>query len=165
MNFTASEISMIQEIIKILTSKKLTITFAESCTGGRLSALLVTQPGVSSIFHGSIVSYANSVKSELLGVASDILKDHGAVSRECALAMALGVKNKIPSDIALAVSGIAGPSGGTSQKPVGLVCFAIVGPGFEWEDEQKWEGFSRTEIQSRASEYILQSLLKFISTK
>lgn len=98
-----------------------TITFAESCTGGLIASELVKNSGVSSIFKGSIVSYANEVKSGLVGVKEETLEKFGAVSKECVSEMLSGVTKEFDSDFAIAVSGVAGPDGGTKEKPVGTV--------------------------------------------
>lgn len=101
---------------------------AESCTGGLLSSVLTDAPGASAWFAGAVVAYANEVKRNVLGVSQDILDAKGAVSREAALAMARGARGVLRADVAVSVSGIAGPSGGTPQKPVGTVWMAWEGP-------------------------------------
>ncbi len=104
------------------------ITFAESCTGGRLTSLITSIPGSSQIFNGGIVCYSNDIKVSALGVKEETLKNHGAVSKECAQEMAEGAKNIFGSDYAVATTGIAGPTGGTNEKPVGTIWIAIAGP-------------------------------------
>ena len=103
-----------------------TLALAESCTGGLASAMLTEIPGSSAYFLGSVVSYANEAKEELLGVSEETLKAHGAVSAESAAEMANGARKRFDADIALAITGIAGPDGGTPEKPVGTVFFALV---------------------------------------
>lgn len=100
-------------------------TFAESCTGGLLSAAMTAVPGTSAIYPGSFVTYGNEAKVNLLGVRSSTLIDYGAVSRECAVEMARGAKRAIDADFALSITGIAGPSGGSAEKPVGTVWLAL----------------------------------------
>ena len=102
-----------------------TVSAAESCTGGTISALFTSVPGSSEYFLGSVVSYANSVKHGVLGVSEEILKEHGAVSSECVSAMAEGVRKLTGSDFSVATSGIAGPGGGSDEKPVGSVWIAV----------------------------------------
>ena len=102
-----------------------TMSAAESCTGGYLSHLLTSIPGSSAYFNGSIVSYTNQAKSKLLGVPADIIAKHGAVSQEVVEAMAMGSRKQFSTDYALAISGIAGPDGGTPEKPVGTVWIAL----------------------------------------
>lgn len=107
------------------------IGLAESCTGGLLSSWIAQVPGVSSFYQGSIVSYSAEVKNAVLGVPWPMIKAHGEVSLPVAQAMARGAIKALSCDWAVAITGIAGPTGGTPEKPVGLVCFAVVGPGFE----------------------------------
>lgn len=110
---------------KLLTRHGKTISTAESCTGGLVASMITSVPGASGYFLGSVVSYANSVKQGVLGVSEDILKNHGAVSSECVGAMAEGVRRLTGTDFAVATSGIAGPGGGSDEKPVGLVWIGV----------------------------------------
>ena len=110
---------------KLLKGTGRTISTAESCTGGSIAALLTSVAGSSEYFLGSVVSYANSVKSGVLGVDEKIIEEHGAVSSECVAAMAEGVRNLTGSDFSIATSGIAGPGGGSDAKPVGLVWIGV----------------------------------------
>jgi len=114
---------------KILRQKGQTLALAESCTGGMIATLLTEVPGSSEYFLGSVVSYANSAKKNLLGVSEDTLSRHGAVSEQAAREMARGARARFDAGVAAAVTGIAGPDGGTLEKPVGTVCFAVAGPG------------------------------------
>ncbi|MDR1921263.1 MAG: CinA family protein [Candidatus Adiutrix sp.] len=111
-----------------LSGAALRLVTAESLTGGRLAAALTTVPGSSAYFQGGVVAYSNQLKVELLGVPLEVILRHGAVSRECALAMAEGARRKLGADAALASTGIAGPGGATPAKPVGLVWLAVAGP-------------------------------------
>ena len=110
---------------KILKKHGKTLSTAESCTGGLIASMITSVPGSSEYFLGSVVSYANSVKQGVLGVTEDILKNHGAVSSECVGAMAEGVRKLTGADFAVATSGIAGPGGGSDEKPVGLVWIGV----------------------------------------
>jgi len=112
-------------IAKLLKGTGRTISTAESCTGGSIAALLTSVAGSSEYFLGSVVSYANSVKSGVLGVDEKIIEEHGAVSSECVAAMAEGVRKLTGSDFSIATSGIAGPGGGSDAKPVGLVWIGV----------------------------------------
>ena len=105
-----------------------TLAVAESCTGGGLGAALAAVPGASDVFLGGVIAYANRVKQELLGVPAEQLASNGAVSDSVAQAMAVGVRRATGADWALAITGVAGPSGGTAEKPVGLVHIAVAGP-------------------------------------
>lgn len=110
---------------KLLKKHGKTLSTAESCTGGLIASMITSVPGSSEYFLGSVVSYANSVKQGVLGVTEDILKNHGAVSSECVGAMAEGVRKLTGADFAVATSGIAGPGGGSDEKPVGLVWIGV----------------------------------------
>ena len=113
-----------EKLVSILSERRLKVTFAESCTGGLLSATLTSVSGASGVFDGSIVSYANEIKREKLGVDKAVLDSVGAVSEECARQMALGAKKAFSADCAASITGIAGPLGGTPEKPVGTVFIA-----------------------------------------
>ena len=112
-------------IAKLLKGTGKTVSTAESCTGGSIAAMLTSVAGSSEYFLGSVVSYANSVKSGVLGVNEKIISEHGAVSSECVAAMAEGVRKLTGSDFSIATSGIAGPGGGSDAKPVGLVWIGV----------------------------------------
>ena len=117
--------SMAQTVFRILRERSLTLSFAESCSGGMLADALVSLPGVSSVFLGSVVGYHNRTKENLLGVHPKSLLRHGAVSREVASEMAHGVRARTQADIGVSITGVAGPDGGTAEKPVGTVFFGI----------------------------------------
>jgi nicotinamide-nucleotide amidase len=126
--YFASDDTRIEEVIGDLLNKKgLTISTAESCTGGLLAERITDIPGSSNYYWGSVVAYDNSAKKNVLGVPEDALEKYGAVSAETALAMAKGVNKLLQTDLSLAITGIAGPLGGTEDKPVGLVYIALVG--------------------------------------
>jgi len=103
----------------------LTLAVAESCTGGLLGAVLTSVPGVSKVFKGGTICYANEIKNRVLGVSNRILDSDGAVSDACARAMASGVRELFATDVAVAVTGIAGPGDGSAEKPVGLVYICV----------------------------------------
>lgn len=117
--------SMEKEVARLLGERGLTVGFAESCTGGLIGHRLTNVPGSSAFFRGSIAAYANTVKESLLGVPVDVLARHGAVSEEVAAAMARGARGALGVDVAVATTGIAGPDGGTPEKPVGTVCIGL----------------------------------------
>ena len=111
-------------IAEYLRSKGKTLALAESCTGGLISQLITSRPGASEFYLGCAVTYSNQAKEEILGVSHETLMEHGAVSEETAKEMAAGARRVFGSDIAAAVTGIAGPGGATDEKPVGMVCIA-----------------------------------------
>ena len=117
--------------VRVLGDKNLTVGFAESCTGGLLSSFLTELSGVSQVFMGSIISYDNKVKQKFLGVSEEILKTEGAVSSEAAAQMAEGAVKALEVSVAVSVTGIAGPSGGSDAKPVGTVFIAVAGANRE----------------------------------
>jgi nicotinamide-nucleotide amidase len=123
--YTNQYASLAETVVHLFMDKGLTVATAESCTGGMLSSMLVDIPGSSAVLKGSVVSYSNEVKVALLGVKEATLAAHGAVSEETAREMASGALKAIRADYALAVTGIAGPDGGTPEKPVGTVFVAL----------------------------------------
>jgi len=126
--FGEEEDTLQQVVGKILKENKLTLSTAESCTGGYLSHMITSVPGSSSYYNGTIVSYSNDVKLNQLNVPKEIIIEQGAVSEQCVIAMADNVKQILKTDYAIATSGIAGPDGGTPEKPVGTVWIAVSGP-------------------------------------
>jgi len=116
------------------------LAVAESCTGGQLAAAITDLAGVSSFFVGGVVSYADEVKQELLGVPREVLAQHGAVSEPTARAMAAGVRQRLRSDVGIGITGIAGPGGATPNKPVGLVYIAVATPQQTVCREDVWPG-------------------------
>ena len=147
-------------LIKELTERNQTIVFAESCTGGLLSSSLTSISGSSQVFKGSIVSYSNELKKSLLDISQGKLNKYGAVSEEVCEAMAINVKNKLGADWAIAISGIAGPNGGTQEKPVGLVYISIAGPNNHITNIKKIFNSTRNriEIQTLSVNVCLNSL-------
>jgi nicotinamide-nucleotide amidase len=142
-----------------LLARRLTLALAESCTGGLVASRLVSLPGISAALVESLVTYSNEAKTRLLGVPPELIARHGAVSRECAEAMAGGLRERSGADITLAVTGVAGPEGGSPEKPVGTVHFALSGPaGPAWE--QKRFGGSRDWVRERAAAHGLWLLWK-----
>ncbi len=147
-------------IIKLLKDRNESIVFAESCTGGLLSSSITSEAGASAIFKGGIVAYSNEIKQNLLSVPKSFLDTHGAVSEEVAEKMAIGVKDKLNADWAIAISGIAGPKGGSEMKPVGLVYISIVNPNNKHTNIKKLYNSrrNRLEIQKLSVNECLNSL-------
>ncbi len=147
-------------LLSCFLEKGLTFAAAESCTGGMIGETVTALPGSSQVFLGGVVSYANSVKENVLGVKGETLARHGAVSRETALEMAEGVRRLTGADIAVSVTGIAGPGGGTPEKPVGTVCFGVSDRrGTETVRVQFDPALTREEIRCAAAEYALRLAL------
>ena len=142
--------TLAEATVKHLKSAGLSLALAESCTGGLVAKLLTDQAGASSFLERSVVTYANSAKIDCLHVPADILEQQGAVSEACAAAMARGVKTASRTDIGLAVTGIAGPDGGTDEKPVGTVFMAITGPYGERVERFLFPG-NREQVRMRTA--------------
>jgi nicotinamide-nucleotide amidase len=117
-----------ESVVALLADRGLTLAAAESCTGGLVARLITDVPGASAPFRGGVVAYANGAKTDLLGVPPDLLAAHGAVSEPVARAMAEGARRALGADLAVATTGVAGPSGGSDEKPVGLVHVALASP-------------------------------------
>ncbi len=142
--FGRDERSVQELVLGLCRDQGLTLGTAESCTGGLVAGRLTSVPGSSDIVRGGIVAYDNGIKEQLLGVSPELLEKHGAVSAEVAAAMAAGAREHLGVDVAVSVTGIAGPGGGTPEKPVGLVFFHASGPmgeqslRFELPGEREW---------------------------
>ena len=158
MNKEALEIT----IGEILTAKNLTLALAESCTGGLVGHRLTEVPGSSTYFRGGIVAYAYGAKERLLGVKHDTLYRHGAVSAKTALEMARGARHALGTDLGLSITGIAGPSGGTPDKPVGLTYIALSSRDDERCERHVWRG-DRSENKVLSAEAALDLLHRYLS--
>ena len=150
-----------QELSELLVANSLTISVAESCTGGSLSRALTSIPGASSYFDSGYITYSNQSKVEMLGVDIQTIKTYGAVSEEVALEMVIGVDTRSHSDIAVSITGVAGPTGGTLEKPVGTVCFGFSCFDTTSTSRQLFSG-DRVSIISQSVSYALRQIsLKF----
>jgi nicotinamide-nucleotide amidase len=139
-----------EHVLELCRAHGLTLATAESCTGGLVAARLTSVPGSSDVVLGGVVAYANGVKERELGVPAELLREHGAVSAEVAEAMARGVRARLGADVAVAVTGIAGPDGGTAEKPVGLVYLHAEGPDGSIAREFSFPG-DRASIRARSA--------------
>lgn len=148
----------------ILRGRGLKLVSAESCTGGLVGSRITDVSGSSEYFLGSIVAYAYEVKVSLLGVSWDTLNSYGAVSHETVLEMAHGARERLKGDIAISISGIAGPGGGTPEKPVGTTCVGLVTPDREWAKTFHFSG-NREENKSASATAALQMLLDYLDGK
>ena len=143
------------EIGKILVENGLKLATAESCTGGLLGDEITNVPGASKYYLGGVIAYSNDMKMKVLNVKKETLENHGAVSRECAEEMARGVAKLFNADVAIATTGIAGPQGGSKEKPVGLVYIAYYIFGSVDVEARKFKG-SRIEIKRKIVEHALE---------
>jgi nicotinamide-nucleotide amidase len=149
-------------VLDLLRAQGLTLGTAESCTGGLVAARLTDVPGSSDVFRGAIVAYANEVKAAQLGVSEEVLRDHGAVSEETAAAMARGARERLGIDVAVAVTGVAGPDGGTEEKPVGLVYLHAAGPSGELARRLDFPG-DRETIRGRSAVAALHLVRRLVT--
>ena len=147
-----------EKLVKTLVDKKLTCATAESCTGGGAGGAITAVSGSSAVFWGGVISYDNSVKHGVLGVPEEVLATKGAVSPECAAAMAEGVRRLLKTDLAVSLTGIAGPGGGSVEKPVGLVWFGLVSAKGTTAESRIFPG-DRAAVRAAAVEHALRLLL------
>ena len=146
---------------ELLRERGLTLATAESCTGGLIGHLITEIPGSSHYFLGGIISYSNEVKHRLLGVRQKTLETVGAVSAECAREMAHGARDRLGADLAVSVTGIAGPGGGTPAKPVGLTYIHLVAPDWEGGERHIWQG-TRSENKRASARAALALILRYL---
>lgn len=154
-------IDQVKETADLFKKKGLSLALAESCTGGLLGHLITSWSGASAFFKGGVVAYANSVKIDILGVPDEIIESHGAVSNECAELMAEGVRVRFASDIGVSITGIAGPEGGTEDKPVGTVYIALSQEGGTITEKLSCVG-NRGQIKERAALSALSLIQKVL---
>ena len=152
------------QIGQILQERRLKLVLAESCTGGLLGSRITDVPGSSEYFLGGVVAYAYEAKADLLGVSWDTLNTKGAVSRETVLEMARGIRKQMKAHIAVSVSGIAGPGGGTLEKPVGTTWIGLVAEDGEWAKHFQFSG-DREENKLSAVDAALQLLWDYLQEK
>jgi len=146
---------------ELLLQRGLWLAVAESCTGGLIGHLLTNVPGSSAYYMGSVTAYANEAKARLLGVSWDTLEKYGAVSAETVVEMARGIRLALTADIGISVSGIAGPTGGTPDKPVGTVWIGLSTPKEEYARRYLWSG-DRQAIKKQSAQAALQLLVEHL---
>ena len=151
-------------LVRALTQRSATVTFAESCTGGLMAATLTEVAGASSVFRGSYVLYSDDEKTRVLGVGSDLIKQHGAVSEACVLALLEGLAEAHGPCYAAAVSGIAGPGGARVGKPVGTVWIAVASPRARFSRRFQFDG-DRSAVRRQAVEVGFRGLTKLVHEK
>jgi nicotinamide-nucleotide amidase len=156
--FSSDGRNLEEVIVKLLTERKQTLAVAESCTGGFLAHRITNVPGASAVFLAGFVTYSNKAKTEMLGVDPRIIADHGAVSGEVARAMAEGAREKTNATFALATTGIAGPGGGTEEKPVGTVFIALAAEGQPTKIERRFFPDDRPTFKELATQTALEML-------
>ena len=155
-DFNTKEDSFALLLLEEARKRGLCVAFAESCTGGLVCERLTAIPGSSEVAAGGVVSYSNDVKKRVLGVRKETLDTFGAVSVETAREMAKGVLEITGADVAVSVTGIAGPGGGSDDKPVGTVCFGVAYLGREHAERKNFDStLSRDEIRTHASDHAL----------
>jgi nicotinamide-nucleotide amidase len=160
--FARDERPVEAHVLDLCRARGLTLAAAESCTGGLVGARLTSVPGSSDVFLGGIVAYANETKAALLGVPPALLEAHGAVSAETAEAMAAGARRALGADVAVSVTGVAGPGGGSAEKPVGLVFLHAEGPGGGRGLRFEFPG-DRDAVRRRAAAAVLHLVRRLLS--
>lgn len=152
-----------KRVIDILTESKQTIVTAESCTGGMVASALTDIPGASAAVYGGYVTYANAAKSRMIHVQARLIRDYGAVSNQVARAMADGARNTARADYAVAVTGIAGPDGGSEKKPVGLVYVAVSSELATVVIEHRFGALGRDEVRKASVTAALELVLQVLT--
>jgi PncC family amidohydrolase len=149
-------------LVNILIKKGYTIAFAESCTGGLCAASLISVANASSVLNESFVTYANEAKIKYLDVDATTIDKFGVVSEEVAKEMAEGVANAANSNVGVGVSGIAGPTGGTKNKPVGMVCFGFTINGKTITKTQYFREIGRNNVRNKSVEFVFETLIELL---
>ena len=163
-NWRMSEKPLEVLVGELLRQRGLRLAVAESCTGGLIGHRLTNVAGSSTYYMGSVTAYAYEAKVRLLGVSWETLEQHGAVSPETVIEMARGVRTALAADIGLSVSGIAGPGGGTPEKPVGLTWIGLSSPWDEFARQFIWQG-ERIENKEHSAQAALQLLVDYLEQK
>ena len=145
-------------IVDILTEKKWTISFAESCTAGLAAAHLVDIPSASNVFNSSFVTYSNEAKEKYLGVSAETIAEKGVVSEEVAVQLAVGTARANGAQVGVGITGIAGPTGGTETKPVGMVCFGFTIDGRTMSATKQFGEIGRDAVRIASVEYVYSFL-------
>ena len=159
---SCSDQTLEEQIGDLLSRRGWTLAVAESCTGGLVGHRITNVSGSSAYFEGGVISYSNEAKEHVLGVPLETLIDHGAVSRENALAMAKAARRLLGTDLAVSVTGIAGPTGGTPEKPVGLVYIGLAAEDAELTEKHIWAG-DRESNKEQSAEAALKLILQYLT--
>ncbi len=155
-------LDLCEQLAQALKQRGWTLASAESCTGGLIAACCTALSGSSDWFERGFVTYSNAAKTEMLGVPAELIERHGAVSEEVARAMALGALAHSRAQIGVAVTGVAGPTGGSAEKPVGTVCFGWAISGQAWAERLRFDG-DRDAVRAATVGHALQGLLKRVA--
>lgn len=156
-------LSLEEQLVNKLIEKNWHIACAESCTGGLIASRIVNVANASKVFDVSFVTYANEAKMKYLGVSGNTILQHGVVSEEVVFEMAAGVAKEAESEVGIAISGIAGPSGGTDKKPVGMVCFGFYVNGHVTTKTCQFGNPGRNEVRALSTEYALKTALELLT--
>ncbi|MGP6085636.1 CinA family protein [Antarctobacter jejuensis] len=154
--------SLAEQILETAMERGMTVTCGESCTGGKVAAAITDVAGSSNIFERGFVTYSNAAKSDMLGVLPETLQAHGAVSEEVAREMALGARKAAGADVAVAISGIAGP-GGSEFKPEGRVCYGLADARGVRTETVEHGALGRAQVRTAATEHALRLILSALS--
>lgn len=153
-----------ERLVKLLAEKNMTIAAAESCTGGMIAQMITDVSGASAVFELGVCSYSNRIKIKVLGVPSEVINEYTEVSAQCAEEMAVGVMRLSGADIAVSTTGVAGPTGGTEENPVGTVYIALAADGAVVSEKKNFneDGCNdRDTIRRRCAEYVLAKALEY----
>jgi nicotinamide-nucleotide amidase len=150
-------------VVNALSAKGWTMAVAESCTGGLIGAAITDVEGASAVFNGGALTYANSAKTNVLNVSEGLLAEHGAVSSPVAEAMATGARSLLGCDVALSVTGIAGPDGGSDDKPVGTTCIGLASPHGVWSKRLRFRSF-RGRNRELAVSHALDAMRRYLAS-
>ena len=153
--------NLTKTLAQILLSRNWTVALAESCTGGLVCATLTELAGSSEWFERGFITYSNEAKADCLGVPPELIEAHGAVSEQVAKAMAEGARINSRSDIAISITGIAGPTGGSTEKPVGTVCFGWATENQTLTKTMRFDG-DRQMVRQQATEFALNELIALL---
>ena len=151
-----------KKVAALLTEAKLTVAVAESCTGGLLGHRLTSVPGSSEYFVGGVIAYSNEIKNKILGVGLDVLRKEGAVSDTVARLMAIAIRGRFGADLGMAVTGVAGPGGGSEEKPVGLVWVALSGDKGCRVRRLDLSGKRRAAVKTGSSAAALEMIVEYL---
>ena len=149
-----------EKVVELLIQKNYTISFAESCTGGKAAAAIVDVADASKVLNASFVTYANQAKETYANVKRNTLEKYGAVSEQVAIEMAIGVAKEANAQVGVGISGIAGPTGGTKNKPVGMVCFGFYIDGKSFSSTKYFGDLGRNIVRDKSVEYVMLELIK-----